>query len=336
MTGFVDTAAGRVPLVSTRLGWRDTVGSWRARWGFRRERYRVAPGLYGVGTPVPSSPVLVTANYKLTFDTLRKELGGLDAWILVLDTRGVNVWCAAGKGTFGTEELLARIDAVGLRELVTHQRLILPQLGATGVSAHEVRSRSGFGVLYGPVRAADIPAFVAAGCRKDRAMRRVRFGLRDRLVVVPAELTRLAPYAVGVYVLAALLGLVRTGGLALLGAARSVLPVWGAMLVGAVMVPVLLPILPGRPFSVKGLALGLAWSFGVCLVYRTSTSGTIGAFLLLPAISAFLAMGFTGSTTFTSLSGVKVEVRVATPLIAIAAAAGAVLWIIGALTGGST
>jgi len=34
---------------------------------------------------------------------------GRNLWILILDTKGVNVWCAAGKGTFGTEELVFRI-----------------------------------------------------------------------------------------------------------------------------------------------------------------------------------------------------------------------------------
>src|SRR3972149_4169926 len=75
-------------------------------WGIGRDRCRVAPGLYALGAPGGDSPVLVTANYKLTFDVLRRDAAGLDAWILVLDTRGINVWCAAGEGTFGTEEAI--------------------------------------------------------------------------------------------------------------------------------------------------------------------------------------------------------------------------------------
>ena len=79
-------------------------------------------------------------------------IGRTDAWILVLDTNGVNVWCAAGKGTFGTDELIRRIEATGLPEIVSHNRVIVPQLGGPGVAAHEVRKRSGFRVVYGPVR----------------------------------------------------------------------------------------------------------------------------------------------------------------------------------------
>jgi len=106
------------------------------RWGINRNKYRVGPGLYAVGTPGPESEVFVTANYKLTFDILRKNMTGLNVWILVLDTKGVNVWCAAGKGTFGTKELVSRIRLVSLERIVNHKRLILPQLGATGVAAH--------------------------------------------------------------------------------------------------------------------------------------------------------------------------------------------------------
>ena len=102
---FMDTPAGPVPVVSTASGWRDRLGTLGARSGINRHDYSVAPGLYAIGTPDPASPVLVTANFKLTFDTLRQRLSGIDAWLLVLDTLGVNVWCAAGKGTFATKEL---------------------------------------------------------------------------------------------------------------------------------------------------------------------------------------------------------------------------------------
>ncbi|HQL32652.1 MAG TPA: hypothetical protein PK969_05305, partial [Treponemataceae bacterium] len=67
------------------------------RLGIGRNKASVTPGLYFIGSPGAASPVLVSANYRLSFDALRKELSGIDAWILVVDTRGVNVWCAAGK-----------------------------------------------------------------------------------------------------------------------------------------------------------------------------------------------------------------------------------------------
>ena len=150
--GSPTTPAGDIPIVSTSLSGRDVIGSWKARWGIKRMNYKVVPGLYGVGRPDDSSPVLVSANYKMSFDRLRKELSGIDAWILVIDTKGINVWCAAGKGTFSTDEIVRMVALTGLAAVVSHRKLILPQLGAPGVAAHEVLKRSGFKVTYGPVR----------------------------------------------------------------------------------------------------------------------------------------------------------------------------------------
>jgi hypothetical protein len=183
-----------IPVVDTRLKISDRLGSWGVRWGIGRSRYRVNPGLYAVGDPTPESPVLVSANYKLSFDRLRSELGGLDAWILVLDTKGINVWCAAGKGTFGTDELAERVEAVGLDKVVAHRTLIVPQLGAPGVAAHEVKKRSGFRVVYGPVRACDLRTFLDNGMKAKPAMRLVRFRLWDRTVQIPVDLTGSAKY----------------------------------------------------------------------------------------------------------------------------------------------
>ena len=156
---------------------------WLARWGVDRSGHRVAPGLYALGNPTPDSPVFVTANYTLSFDALRSELVGVDGHILVLDTKGINVWCAAGKGTFGTEELVHRIEVSQLRGLVAHRTLILPQLGAPGIAAHEVKQRSGFKVEYGPVRAADLPAYLQTH-QASPEMRQVLFPLVDRLVQI--------------------------------------------------------------------------------------------------------------------------------------------------------
>jgi len=92
----------------------------------------------------------------------------MNVWLLVLDTKGVNVWCAAGKGTFGTDELVRSIQAANLKQVVRHRDLVLPQLGATGVAAHEVKRATGFSVHYGPVRARDIQAYLAAAGRPRR------------------------------------------------------------------------------------------------------------------------------------------------------------------------
>jgi len=209
--GTIDTPTGKVLRASTELEFRDILGAWKARWAINRMRYTISPGLYGVGNPGDKSHVLVTANYKMSFDRLRKELTGLDAWILVLDTKGINVWCAAGKGTFGTAEMINRIGMAGLGRIVSHHTIILPQLGAPGVAAHEVRKQTGFSVVYGPVRAADIKDFLKSDMKATREMREVRFGFLDRLVLTPVEVTTtIKPVAIiaAVIVIASLVGII--------------------------------------------------------------------------------------------------------------------------------
>ena len=104
--GKVSSPVGPVPRATTGLIWRDYLGSFKARWGYRRMHYLIKPGLYAVGNPDAESEVIVTANFKMSFDRLRSQLTGRDFWILVLDTRGINVWCAAGKGTLAPKKSL--------------------------------------------------------------------------------------------------------------------------------------------------------------------------------------------------------------------------------------
>lgn len=299
-----------------------------ARWGVDRSGHRVEPGLYRLGNPGKSSPVLVTANYTLSFDALRSALDGIDGYILVLDTRGINVWCAAGKGTFGTDELARRIKATALGQVVDHRTLILPQLGAPGVAAHEVKQRSGFRVEYGPVRATDLPAYLEAR-RATPEMRRVRFTLRDRLTLIPVEVMHILwPLA-----LAALALFLAIGPLATVGAA-------GAILAGVVLFPLLLPWLPTRDFSTKGFILGAvtALPFALLALLKGPDSSpalrigwTLAYLLSLPPVAAYLALNFTGSTPFTSRSGVRREIFTYVPIMAWTFGAGVVVAIICAV-----
>ena len=322
-----------IATVSTSLSLRDVLGAWKMRVGIGRMDYRVEPGLYAVGQPGADSPVLVSANYKLTFDTLRKNLAGLDCWLLILDTKGVNVWCAAGKGTFGTDELVNRIEAVGLSGVVAHQKLILPQLGASGVSAHEVKRRTGFSIQYGPVRASDIKAFVTSGYQATGEMRRVRFTLKDRLVLTPLELIEAVKKSLMVYGAMFLLNLFAARPFGLYDFILSI----GAVLAGTVITPALLPYIPGRAFSVKGWLLGLCWTapaLWLCGWYQPDRwMLAAGYLLLLPALAAYLAMNFTGCSTYTSPSGVLKEMKRALPPMVGASAVGLVLILIHRLAG---
>ena len=322
-----------IQTVSTLLTLRDTLGAWKVRWGIGRMRYTVDPGLYAVGKPDEASPVLVSANYKLTFDTLRKNLSGLDCWLLILDTRGVNVWCASGKGTFGTDELVNRIEAVGLSEIVAHKKLILPQLGASGVSAHEVTRCTGFSVTFGPVRANDIRAFIAAGCKATKEMRSVHFTIWDRMVLTPMEFVESAKVSLIVFGVLFLINLIAARPFGM----RDFLAYAAAVLIGTVVTPVFLPFIPGKAFAFKGCLLGaictalIVWAFG-WFASPFLLLG-IGYMLALPAHSAYLAMNFTGASTYTSPSGVLKEMKIAIPLIVLSLLAGVLLILIKTFTG---
>jgi len=333
ITGFLDTGAGQITLISTRWNRADQWWALKIRWGLGRMNYRVEPGLYGVGEPTKASDVFVAANYKLSFDLLRRALAGLHAWILVLDTKGINVWCAAGKGTFGTEELVRRIELSGLKEVIEHRRLIVPQLGAVGVAAHEVKKQSGFSVIYGPVRAADIPAFLGAGRRAEPGMRRVTFNFFDRLRVIPVEVGQGAKLLFLVMAaFAAISGFSPAGYSLHWGeASAAAVNILVAYLAGNVLSPLLLPWVPGRSFSLKGAQVGLLAFIGVYLagLAGKGTVPVLAWLLLIPALSSFLAMNYTGCSTYTSLSGVKKEMRLAVPLQMGGAAVGLVLWLVG-------
>lgn len=325
ITGETSTPKGNVPAVSTKLSFIDTLGAWKVRWGVGRMDYKINPGLYAVGNPDHASPVLVSANYKLSFDMLRKELSELDCWILVLDTKGINVWCAAGKGSFGTNELVNRVTIVGLSDIVTHKTLILPQLSASGVSAHEVTKKTGFTVTYGPVRASDIKAFINAGYKATKEMREVQFDLMDRLVLTPMELVPAIQKSLPV-----LGALFITNKFASRPLDKKDLAAYaGAVLAGSVVTPALLPYIPGKAFALKGWLVGLGWTVKYLSLSGRFKKGDLllstGELLLLPAVSSFLAMNFTGSSTYTSPSGVKKEMKKALPWIVGSAAVGSAL-----------
>ena len=299
--------------------------------------YKVDPGLYALGYPNESSPVLVTANYKLSFDHLREALPVRNLWILVLDTKGINVWCAAGKGTFGTAELVRRIESSRVSEIVSHRELILPQLSAPGVAAHKVKKLSGFKVIYGPIRSKDLPAFLDNALKATPEMRLKTFSLWERAVLIPVELVgALKP---GLVIMAIFFLLGGLGGPnrfwinASIYGLYAVYSLLAALLAGAVFTPLLLPWLPGRAFSVKGLTMGIITSL-ILVAFRFNEVSAwqehlemVGWIFLILAVAAYLAMNFTGASTYTSLSGVKKEMKWAVPLQVVGGVLGIGCWL---------
>jgi hypothetical protein len=334
IVGTIQTPGGAIPRIAARLDVSDYLGAVRVRWGIGRDRFRVDPGLYAIGSPNERSDVLVTANYKLSFDTVRKNLAGLNAWLLILDTKGVNVWCAAGKGTFGTKELVHRIQLISLDKIVQHKRIILPQLGAVGVAAHQVRESTGFTVIYGPVRAADIPSFIQAGYKATKEMRRVNFDWYDRLKLVPNDIIYNMRYLGLLMAICFLLSGINGDGFSFRQASLHSTVLFQIIIAGyisgIVLTPLFLPFLFFRSFSFKGILVGFVVSSIMVLGMQLDNSMFIKpiVFFLLSGISSFLAMNFTGASTFTSLAGVKKEMKVAVPIQIASGAIAAILIIL--------
>lgn len=317
--------------MTTNPSYRDRAGAALARVGPLRNQYKVTPGLYGVGTPDPESPILVTANYKLSFDTLRFSLNNLDAWLLVVDTRGINVWCAAGKRTFSTAEVIFSVAQTRLKEITNQRTLILPQLSATGVCAQDVKKGCGFKVLFGPIRAREIPDFLRNRNTASEAMRSVTFTTRERAVLIPVELYLVLRPLATITLVAFLLSGIGQEVYSLTDAWQRGVSLIKASLLGilsgSVLLPLLLPWLYGRQFWIKGLWPGLVVGLLFCIMAGQPTAlDRIALFLWILALSSFQGMNFTGCTPYTSPSGVEYEMRRGIPIQAFFSVTGLVLW----------
>ena len=329
---FVDTANEPVPKIQVKLGYADYLGTIKARLGISRDQYKVSPGLYSIGMANPDSPVLVTANYKLSFDHLRQELAGVDAWILVLDTRGVNVWCAAAKKTFSTDEIVRQVRRVKLENIVNHREIILPQLGAPGVSAHQVKKQCGFTVVWGPIKSLDIGQFLQNGQKIEPEMRQLTFDIIERIVLVPVEISLIVKPSIwillAVFVFSGIGPDIFSLSAAVTRGADLALAYFLGLLAGAVAVPALLPWLPGRSFYLKGIATGVAFGMVSVGVIGSMTGYEACAMVLMSvAVSSYAAMNFTGATPYTSPSGVEKEMRYGIPIQTVAILVTLVLWV---------
>ena len=318
------TPTSEIRTTTGKLTFANRLDHFLARWGANRMGHIIKPGIYRLGNPTPDSPVFVSANYTLSFDAVRSALAGTDCYILVLDTKGINVWCAAGKGTFGTEELVRRIGSSGLANVVRHRTLILPQLSAPGISAYEVKRQSGFSVEYGPVRASDLPEYLKTR-KATPEMRKVQFPMKDRLVLTPVELVHVILPTIA----AAILLYFLAGPLAALAAITTALA-------GTVFFPVLLPFIPTHDFSTKGLILGGIVAIPFAVSFATNSTMPLWEnalislvfLLIMPALIAYLALNFTGCTTFTSRTGVKKEIFRYVPIMALMLGSGIILSIL--------
>lgn len=142
--------------------------------------FRVLPfpsktGLIRIGQPGRDAPVFLTCNYRLTVQRVRRALSGTDCYLLVANSRGVNVWCAATGGLMTNHDVISVLRTSGIEELVDQRQVILPQLAATGVERKVIQKKTGWRAIWGPADAKHIPDFIKNRFQNTPAMRRVSF-----------------------------------------------------------------------------------------------------------------------------------------------------------------
>jgi len=248
------------------------------------------PGLRRVGNPDRSSPVLVTANFELTVRKVVRALEqeGLDAWLLVAPTKGINVWCSAGGGHFTADTVVSILTTSNIESQVDHRDLILPQLSAAGVNIWNLKERTGWQPRFGPADIRHIASYLRGGRQPaEREHRLVAFGLTDRFVMG----TNLGFNTLLFLILPLLVASIWVSGLW-----WKTLPLLFAL---SVLSTVLVFWLPGRPGAAKGISLGLLAAAVFVVISQTAwgmgpwvTVGWTGWIILLSVYLGYETPGW--------------------------------------------
>jgi hypothetical protein len=283
-----------------RAAWLKVPVMWMA--AFHRS-YAVEPGLYHTGEAWnPEAPLLVTGNYLLSVLSVVRAVGERPVRLLVVDTDGINVWCASGKGRFSAETILVELDRYDPALLGERPTLILPKLGLSGVKLGLLR-KLGYRPIIGPVHARDLPAWLDHPPLKHRTEDRVLFGWRARAFAWMPGLLQYLGYAA-----MALLGLL---GVEALGGPSAPVGMLGIVAWLGTAYPLLFPYIPGRRFAIKGLWLGglTAAALAAAGWFAGAPATTLAATALFTlAFAIFVGLSFTGNSAVSNYSEVRKEI----------------------------
>ena len=268
----------------------------------------------------------MTANYLLTVLLVVRRVRTFNARLLVVDTDGINVWCAAGKGKFGKDAVVEQLTRYDRKLLSVDERpaLILPKLSFSGVDLGSLRE---YGVrpIVGPVYARDLPAYLSNPPFKDCSEDRVVFGLQSRLFTwLPGLLQTLGQSFILILVL----------WIAHLLCGSSV-PFVGILLLVTLLAtayPILFPWIPGSRFAVKGLWLGVAVAVGLAalsLAGLLSTAALSTAVLFSVGTGVFFGLAYTGNSAVSNYSRIRKEVARFLPVYVLLYIASLVSFIVG-------
>lgn len=288
-----------------RLKWTDYLKALVSWLNAFKHTYAVEPGLYYTGEVYDSdTPLLVTSNYGLTVFLVVRQIGTRNVRLLVVDTDGINVWCAAGKGAFSNAAILAQVNRYprGLLTDTKWLKMVLPKFGFAGVDLRSLRNEK-IRPLIGPLYAKDLPAYLAKTPLEDRETDRAVFGLQSRLFSWLPGLVQYMSYSFAIILIFLFVQL-------FWGRPAP----WGLVTITAILAtayPVLFPWLPGQRFSVKGL--WLAGGFSLCiaalqLMGVVSTASMVMGVVFSFATALFFSLSYTGNSAVSNYTKVRAEV----------------------------
>lgn len=131
-----------------------------------RKPVAVKSGLRKIGTPDENSPVMLTSNFALTYTTVESDLlkGGINCYLLVIDTEGLSVETSAAGGQLNADKIAETIKTVGIEQKVKHRKLIIP--GFASRLRGEIGDLTKWEVLVGPKDSSQIPDFLEKHWKK--------------------------------------------------------------------------------------------------------------------------------------------------------------------------
>jgi len=244
-------------------------------------------GLRVFSKPNRHSPVLVTANFDLTVRRVTKVLtqNQIDCYLLVVNTKGINVWCAAKGGHFTADQVVSVIKTSGISELVDHRQLILPQLCACGVNPREIYNKTGWHTKFGPAYAGYVPQYIESGFQKTVKMNLVEFPIKERLEMAAMWAF---PMTILIGILSAILW-------------RHLLPEIIALIwITALFLFTLYFWLPGKPSLVAALVTGGIFAVGIAAFGVFASQWSIKDIWILSlsavSIAGIIGIDFPGSS----------------------------------------
>lgn len=121
---------------------------------------QIEPKLNIVGQVSKNSPLLVTTNFSLTYYTVLGEVEAskVPSYIMSVDTEGMSVLTAWAAEKFTPEKIAESLNKFGVKDTVSHNRLIIP--GYVAVMSGDLEEKSGWKVVVGPKEASGIPSFL--------------------------------------------------------------------------------------------------------------------------------------------------------------------------------